>query len=190
MCSTDVYCSKQTSGNSTKGNHHPSFSSFLELGRRKLSMQPKFVAAQKMLLKRNPNIRKWIARFYYFRHLCSLERVCVLTIIAWICPSCRRSICTALSSGFLPVVLHSDQPLSEGEIIPFSGVCQSGGELHYPRRRRWWLHALTDRLARCATDDDLVLIIAEHHFFSLHQLTPSCILHRAQQHHADASACQ
>ena len=26
----------------------------LELGRRKLSMQPKFVAAQKMLLKRNP----------------------------------------------------------------------------------------------------------------------------------------
>ena len=30
-------------------------SSFLELGRRKLSMQPKFVAAQKMLLKnRNP----------------------------------------------------------------------------------------------------------------------------------------
>ena len=29
--------------------HH--FFSFLELGRRKLSMQPKFVAAQKMLLK-------------------------------------------------------------------------------------------------------------------------------------------
>ena len=44
-----------------------------EIGQgRKLSMQPKFVAAQKMLLKRNPaNIRKWIARFYYFRHLYS-----------------------------------------------------------------------------------------------------------------------
>ena len=27
----------------------------LELGRRKLSMQPKFVAAQKMLLKQKPN---------------------------------------------------------------------------------------------------------------------------------------
>ena len=38
----------------TKGNHHPSFS-FLELGRRKLSMQPKFVAAQKMLLKQKPS---------------------------------------------------------------------------------------------------------------------------------------
>ena len=33
----------------------PSFSSFLELGRRKLSMQPKFVAAQKMLLKQKPS---------------------------------------------------------------------------------------------------------------------------------------
>ena len=31
----------------------PIISSFLELGRRKLSMQPKFVAAQKMLLNRN-----------------------------------------------------------------------------------------------------------------------------------------
>ena len=28
---------------------------FLELGRRKLSMQPKFVAAQKMLLKQKPS---------------------------------------------------------------------------------------------------------------------------------------
>ena len=66
MCSTDVYCSNNGSS-STKGNHHPIISSFLELGRRKLSMQPKFVAAQKMLLKQKPaNIRKWIARFYYF----------------------------------------------------------------------------------------------------------------------------
>ena len=30
-------------------------SSFLELGRRKLPMQPKFVAAQKMLLKQKPS---------------------------------------------------------------------------------------------------------------------------------------
>ena len=45
MCSADVYCSKQT-GSSTKTI--TIISSFLELGR-KLSMQPKFVAAQKML---------------------------------------------------------------------------------------------------------------------------------------------
>ena len=55
----------------------PHHFSFLELGRRKLSMQPKFVAAQKMLLNRNPaNIRKWIARFYYFRHLYSAGSAC------------------------------------------------------------------------------------------------------------------
>ena len=61
-------------------------SSFLELGRRKLSMQPKFVAAQKMFVKTEtqPNIRKWIARFFYcFRHLYSAGSACVLlTIIA------------------------------------------------------------------------------------------------------------
>ena len=49
MCSTDVYCSKQTGSSSTKGNHHPSFLRFWNWA--KLSMQPKFVAAQKMLLK-------------------------------------------------------------------------------------------------------------------------------------------
>ena len=54
MCSTDVYCSKQTGSSSTK-KPSPIISSFLELGRRKLSMQPKFVAAQKMLLKQKPS---------------------------------------------------------------------------------------------------------------------------------------
>ena len=59
----DVYCSKQT-GSSTKENHHPSFLRFWNWAEEKLSMQPKFVAAQKMLLKQKPaNIRKWIARF-------------------------------------------------------------------------------------------------------------------------------
>ena len=53
----------------------PSFLRFWNWAERKLSMQPKFVAAQKMFNKnRNPaNIRKWIARFYYFEHLYSLE---------------------------------------------------------------------------------------------------------------------
>ena len=55
MCSADVYCSKQTGGSSTKGKPSPIISSFLELGRRKLSMQPKFVAAAKMLLKQKPS---------------------------------------------------------------------------------------------------------------------------------------
>ena len=32
MCSTDVYCSKQTGSSSTKGNHHPSFLRFWNCG--------------------------------------------------------------------------------------------------------------------------------------------------------------
>ena len=47
MYSTDVYCSKQT-GSSSIRKPSPIISSFLELGRGKLSMKkPKFVAAQK-----------------------------------------------------------------------------------------------------------------------------------------------
>ena len=83
MCSTDVYCSKQTGSSSTKGNHHPHF--FVSgIGQKKAPMQPKFVAAQKVLLKTgNPaNIRKWIARFYYFRHSASCRRVCIAHNIA------------------------------------------------------------------------------------------------------------
>ena len=51
----------------------PIISSFLELGRRKLSMQPKFVAAQKMLLKQKPSktFVNALLGFIIFRHLYS-----------------------------------------------------------------------------------------------------------------------
>ena len=53
------------------------------IGQKKPSMQPKFVAAQKMLLKQKPskNDCKWIARFYYFSIYTHKARV-LLTIIA------------------------------------------------------------------------------------------------------------
>ena len=53
-CSIDVYCSKQTGSSSTKETitHHFFVSG---IGQKKLSMQPKFVAAQKMLLKQKPS---------------------------------------------------------------------------------------------------------------------------------------
>ena len=47
--------------------------------------------------------------------------------------------------GSFQLFLHSDQPLSEGEIIPFSGVCQSG-EAALSTPEAGGLHALTDRL--------------------------------------------
>ena len=56
MCSTDVYCSKQTGSSSTKGTITPSFLSFLELGRRKTVDAAKICGgAEKMLLKQKPS---------------------------------------------------------------------------------------------------------------------------------------
>ena len=59
------------------------------------------------------NIRKWIARFYYFRYLYLLKRVC----IAHNCMSCP-SIWATLSALLINILLgssscflHSDQPL-------------------------------------------------------------------------------
>ena len=41
----------------------PIISSFLELGRRKLSMQPKFVALENIVKTETANIRKWVIGF-------------------------------------------------------------------------------------------------------------------------------
>ena len=53
-------------------------------GQKKTVDAAKFVAARNVVKTGNPaNIRKWIARFYYFRHLYSAGSACVLlTIIA------------------------------------------------------------------------------------------------------------
>ena len=87
---------KTTGSSSTKGNHHPSFSVSGNWAEEKLSMQPKFVAAQKMLLKQNPaNIPHRIARFITLGIYTPLEVRVLLTIIAWGQPMKGNSICTA-----------------------------------------------------------------------------------------------
>ena len=64
MCSTDVYCSKQTGSSSTKGNHHPSFLRFLELGRKAVDAAKICGGAENVVkTETRRNIRKWIARF-------------------------------------------------------------------------------------------------------------------------------
>ena len=107
MCSTNVYCSKQTGSSSTKAI--TIISSFLELGEETVDAAKKFVAAQKMLLKRNPaNIRKCVARFYYPRHLYSAGSAWCIAHNNYI--QGLTSIWATLSallvytSGFLPVV--------------------------------------------------------------------------------------
>ena len=61
----------------------PIISSFLELGRKTVDAA-KICGGAENVENRNPaNIRKWIARFCYFRHLYSAGSACVLlTIIA------------------------------------------------------------------------------------------------------------
>ena len=54
MCSTDVYCSKQTGSSSTKGTITHHFFRFWNWAEENRRLQ-KFVAAQKMLLKQKPS---------------------------------------------------------------------------------------------------------------------------------------
>ena len=70
MCSADVYCSKQTGSSSTKETitHHFFVSG---IGQKK-TVGGKICGGAENVVKANPaNIRKWIARFYYFRALYS-----------------------------------------------------------------------------------------------------------------------
>ena len=61
MCSTDVYCSKQTGSSSTKGNHHPSFLCS-GIGQKKTVDAAKICGGAENVVKTKPaNIRKWIA---------------------------------------------------------------------------------------------------------------------------------
>ena len=105
------------------------------IGQKKTVDAAKIVAAQKMLLNKPTSIRKWIARFYYFRHLYSAGSVCNAHNNCMSCPSIWATLSALLINillGSFQLFLHSDQPLSEGEIIPFSGVCQSETALSTP----------------------------------------------------------
>ena len=81
----DVYHSKQTGSSSTKGNHHLHHFFVSGIGQKKLSMQLKFVAAQKMLATEtqqtfvNGLLGFITLGIYICRSACVL-----LTIIAWV----------------------------------------------------------------------------------------------------------
>ena len=93
-------------------------------------MQPKFVAAQKMLLWAYLTAVNGLLSFITLGIYTRWKRgiIVLLAIIAWLPIDMGNSIyCSLILLGSFQLFLHSDQPLSEGEIIPFSGVCQSGG---------------------------------------------------------------
>ena len=111
------------------------------------------------------NIRvTWIAWFYYFRHLYSAGKRVYCSIIAWVAHRYGQLYlhCSLIYFWVPSSCFYSDQPLSEAAESP--AVSASRGRLHYPRRRRWWLHALTDRLLDATDDDQRQHHHAEHHF--------------------------
>ena len=106
MCSTDVYCSKQTAAVAPKETitHHFFVSG---IGQKKTVDAAKIcIAAGPKLLNRNPAniLSKWIARFYYFRHLYSAEA----RVYCHNCMSCP-SIRATLSALLINILLGSFQ---------------------------------------------------------------------------------
>ena len=82
MCSTDVYCSKQTGSSSTKGNHHPSFLRFWG-GQKTVDAAKICGGAENVKTETQQTFVNGLLRFYYFKHLYSAGSACVLlTIIA------------------------------------------------------------------------------------------------------------
>ena len=185
---------KTNRSSSTKGNHHPSFLSVSGIGQKKTVDAAKICGGAENVVKTETQqtFVNGLLGFITLGIYTPLEAR-VYCSHRMSCPSIWATLSAPLINillGSFQLFLHSDQPLSEGEIIPFSGVCQSG-RLHYPRRRRWWLHALTDRLLWCATDDDQRHIITQTSFSALASANSFVYFaSSAATHHADASACQ
>ena len=121
-----------------------------------------------------------------------LEAHCVLlTIIAWVAHRYGQLYLLLINIllGSFQLFLHnSDQPLW-GWNNPVQRCLPVGAALSTPEA------VVASRgLTNCFDVQPTTTsgnIITQSIIFSFSiQLTPSCILHRAQQHHADASACQ
>ena len=130
MCSTDVYCSKQTGSSSTKETI-TIISSFLNWAKKTVDAAKICGGAENVVkTETQQTFVNGLLRFCA-ETLCSMT-VCINTHNNYMsCPSiCGVALSALLINillGSFQLFLHSDQPLSRGEIIPFSGVCQSGG---------------------------------------------------------------
>ena len=156
-----------------------------ELSRRKLSMQPKFVAAQKNVVKTETQQKTEQDCSVLLLYLYSAGSACIAQYHELPTIGNLFTICSLYFS--VPSCFCIDQP-SEGEIIPFKGVCQSG-RLHYPRRGGGFTHWLTDcfDVQPTTTSGN---IITQRIFSALASANSFVYFASAQQHHADASACQ
>ena len=113
-------------------------------------MQPKFVVAQENVVKTETQqtFVNGLLGFITLGIYTPLEARVYCSHIVMSCPSIWATyLHCSLIYFWVPfqLFLHSDQPLSEGEIIPFSGVCQSGeAALSTPEAVVASMHRLTD----------------------------------------------
>ena len=168
MCSTDVYCSKQT-GSSTKGNHHPSFLRFWNWAEENCRCSQICGGAENVVkTETQQTFVNGLLGFIYFRHLYSAgERVCIAHNNCMSCPSIWATLYLHYSliyfwvpsSCFCIVInlsLRGNNPVQR--CLPVRGEAA----LSTPEGV---VASLADRLLWCATDDDQRQHHhAEHHF--------------------------
>ena len=196
MCSTDVYCSKQTGSSSTKETITIVF--FVSgIGQKKTVDAAKICGGAESVVKTETQqtFVNGLLGFISTGIALRWKRVCIAHNNCMSCPSIWATLSALLINillGSFQLFLHSDQPLSEGEIIPFSGVCQSGGGcIIHAGGGGGFTHWLTDCFLMCNKRRPTATSSRRASFSALASAnSASCILHRAQQHHADASACQ
>ena len=135
--------------------------------------------------------RKWIARFITLGIYTPLGMCVLLTIIASGCHRYRQlyllliNILQVPSDCFCIVISLS----LRGEIIPFSGVCQSGGCIIHAGGGGGFTR-LTDALTMCNRRRPAATSSRRASFSALASANSFMYFASAQQHHADASACQ
>ena len=112
-------------------NHHPSFLRFWNWAKKTVDAAKICGGAENVVKTRaNQTFVNGLLGFISTGIYTPLGSACVLlTIIAWvpIVPTLCSALLINILLGSFQLFLHSDQPLCRGEIIPFSGVCQSGG---------------------------------------------------------------
>ena len=163
-----------------------------ELGRKKLLLQPACGGAENVVkTETQQTFVNGLLGFGCFRGIYTCRKRVYCSIIVRVAHRYGQlySHCSLIYFGFFQLFLHSDQPLSEGEIIPFS-VSASQGEaaLSTPEAvvasRTDWQTALMCNRRPAATSS------RRASFSALASANSFVFLHRAQQHHADASYCR
>ena len=138
----------KTGSSSTKGNHHPSFLRFWNWAEETVDAAKICGGAENVV--KTETQQTFVNGLLGFITLgIYTQRVCIAHNNCMSCPSIWATLFALLINillGSFQLFLHSDQPLSEGEIIPFSGVCQSG-EAALSTPEWWWLHALIRQTA-------------------------------------------